>query len=37
MAYGDVSELFDMSLEGNLVAAVRSRNAPGSIDAAPGG
>ena len=34
MAFGDVAELFDISLEGNLVAAVRNRNAPGSIDAA---
>lgn len=37
MAFGDVSEPFDMDLEGNLAAAVRNRNAPGSIDAAPGG
>ena len=34
MAFGGVSELFDMSMEDNLIAAVRNCNAPGSIDAA---
>lgn len=33
LAYGDISPLFDMSMGGNLVAAVRDLNAPLSIDA----
>lgn len=33
MAQGDISPLFDMSMGGNLVAAVRDLNAPISIDA----
>lgn len=33
MAYGDISPLFDMSMGGKLVAAVRDLNAPLSIDA----
>ena len=32
MAYGDISPLFDMSMGGNLVAAVRDINAPHGID-----